>query len=569
VSRKANERVPENSGTLSNPSKLQRSDPRRSRRAAIWLLGLLLLLWGILVLPSAWRETSRREAYLPQLEAEARLHPLDGPLLALLGGRLAQAGEATAAADAFQRALAAGEQNKLLWINFAAATAAAGEIPRSLADLQIGRRSLPGLDKSDLVEAAGRVQSLRPNPAPFDVARAISPQGPGALVELYSAGSFLNGWTETWGRRHPETSGFTTRERWAVTEPNNADVQRLWALALMRNRRLPEAGVVLRKALALAPESPAVLLAQADWLSATGAYSKATVAYLECLKRKPRWLPALLGVGSSSLETGINGYALTGYKQATEVAPNSAEAWVGLGRAYRKTGADHDNAVVAFRKAQALAPGRTDYYNDYADALRQGVQWAAAEDILRKRIAAAPDDPLSHYLLGMVLLNNSPTPERQAEAETETRTSLRLFPHNPLTDLQLAQILLVKQQSKEAIDLLNDALQQNPFNRNAMAVLARAYRQSGRADLAEKVSKQADLLYKDQQRLQVLEGQEGKQLMNAAIHEEMAKLYERVGQAKKAMDEQSMAQVLRSDPQKAAAELEKFRAARNEALQGK
>jgi len=561
--------VPEISGTLSDPQKPTGNIPRRSRRAALWLLGCLLLLWGILFLPGAWRETSRREAYLPQLEAEARRNSLDGPLLALLGGRLAQAGEASAAADCFRRALAAGEQNRLLWINFAAATAASGEIPRSLADLKLAQRALPVAGKSDILEAMSRVQALGNTPSPFEVARAISPQGPGPLVELYSAGSFLNGWTEIWGRRHPETSGFTTRERWAATAPNDAEAQRLWALALMRNRRLPEAGAVLDHAVALAPNSAPVRLAQADWLAATGSNAKATIAYFECLKLKPRWLPALLGVGKTSLETGINGYALTGYLQATQVDPNSVEAWIGMGRAYRKTGADYDKAVAAFQKAEALAPNRTDYYDDYADALRQGVKWSAAEDILRKRLRDAADDPLAHYLLGMVLLNNSPTPERQTEAEAETRTALRLYPHNPLADIQLAQIVLAKKQAPEAIDLLTDALQQNPYNRNAMSVLARAYRQSGRTDLAEKVSKQADLLYKDQQRLQVLEGEEAKQMMNPGIHEELAQLYGRVGQAKKATDEQSMAHLLRSDPQKAAAEFRKFQAGRDEALQPK
>lgn len=559
--------VPENSGTLSDPQIALSAKPRRSRRAALWLVGLIALFCAIVFLPPAWHETSRREAYLPQLEAEARLRPLDGPLLALLGGRLAQAGEAAQAADVLRRALAAGEQDPLLWSNLAAATAASGDISRGVADLRLALRTLP--NAPDLTQAQERVQALGSAPSPLLVARAISPQGPGPLVDHYSRGSFLNGLAEAWGRRHPETSGFTTRERWASASPNDAEAQRLWGLALIRNRRLPEALAVLDHAVALAPNSAEAYLALADGLAAAGLDAKATIAYLDTLKRKPRWLPALLGVGRTSLETGINGYALTSFRQATEVDPKSAEAWIGLGRAYRKTGVDHDKAVAAFQAAEKLAPNRTDYYDDYADALRQAVQWPAAESILRKRLQAAADDPLAHYLLGMVLLNNSPTPERQTEAETETRTALRLFPHNPLADIQLAQIVLSRQQGAEAIDLLKDALQQNPYNRNAMSVLARAYRQTGHIDLAEKVSQQADMLYKDQQRLQVLEGQEAKQLMSVGIHEELARLYLRIGQTKKAMDEQSIAQLLRSDPKKAEAELQKFQANRSEALPAK
>jgi len=233
---------------------------------------------------------------------------------------------------------------------------------------------------------------------------------------------------------------------------------------------------------------------------------------------------------------------------------------------YRRTGVDHDKAIAAFQKAEQLAPARTDYFDDYADALRQGVQWTAAESVLRRRLKAAPDDPLAHYMLGMVLLNSNPTPERQNAAEAETREALRLLPHNVLANLQLAQILLAKGQLDEAIGLLQDALKANPFNRNAMTVLARAYRRSGRTDLSDKVSKQADQLYQTQQRVQVLEGKEAKQIMNAAFHEDLARLLEQVGEHQKAIREAEMAKLLRADPRRTADELKKIKATLSEAL---
>lgn len=558
-----NESLPETSGKLSDAQAAPKSRSRRSRRAVLLLIGLLVLLLGVLVLPPAWRESSRREAYLPELESEAR-NSVDGRLLALLGGRQVQAGEYTAATDSLRKAIATGEREPLLWINLAAATAAAGDMPRAVADLHLGMKALP--QAKELSQAFDRVQALKPPVTPVEMARAISPEGPGPLVDRYNAGSFFNSLAERLGQRNPEASGFATRERWAAAKPNDAEAQRLWGLALIRNRRLPEAGAALQHAVTLAPNSAPAQLALADWLDASGFAARATVAYLECLKLRPNWLPALLGVGKTSLETGLNGYALTSYQRATEQDPKSVEAWIGLGRAYRQTGVDHAKSIAAFQNVVKLAPERTDYYVDYADALRQAVRWPEAETLLRKRLTTDKDDALAHYLLGMVLLNNSPTPERQTEAENETREALRLSPHNPLANLQLAQIALSKKQIKEAIDLLNDALQQNPYNRNVMSVLARAYRQFGRTDLAEKVSKQADRLYQDQQRIQVLEGQEAKQVMNAAVHEELARLYARTGDAKKAMYEQNMLQLIRSDPKKAEEELKKFSAIRSEAL---
>ena len=577
MSSAADPRLPELSGKRSNQKTSEKKSvktaaerqSRRSQRAALLLFCLLSIFLSIVTLPQAWRETSRREAYLSQLEAEAHRNPLDGRLLALLGGRLVQAGEYQAAADTLRRSLAAGEQDELIWLNLAAATAATGDTPRSVADLRLGTRTLTPAKAPDLSAALDRVQRLPAKSTPLEIARAISPQGPGALIRSYSGGSFLNAPVKMWEESHKAESGFMAREEWAAAKPDDPEAQRLWGRALMRNRRLPEAGAVLEHAVAIAPQSAAAHLAFANWLDAAGYDARATVAYIECLKLHPNWLPALLGVGKTSLSTGINGYALTSYEKATEVAPDSADAWIGLGRAYRKTGVDHAKAIAAFETVIKLAPDRTDYYDEYADALRQAVQWPAAETILRKRLSAEKEDPLAHYLLGMVLLNNAPTPERQAEAEAETREALRLFPHNPLALLQLAQIVLSRKQVNEAVDLLKDALQNNPYNRNAMSVLARAYRQSGKDALAEKFSKQADALYQDQQRAQVLESQEAKKLMVPGIHEELAQLYTRTGEPKKAAYEQSIAHLLRSDPKQAAEELKKFQATRSEALPNK
>jgi Flp pilus assembly protein TadD len=357
-----------------------------------------------------------------------------------------------------------------------------------------------------------------------------------------------------------------TRRRWSTDQPNDAAVQRLWGLALIRNRRIHEAITVLQHAVVLAPTSPEAHLALADALDAGGSTGEATLEYLQCLKLRPNWLPALLGAGKTYLANGLVPIALASYLQATQVAPKSADAWIGLGRAYRNTGVDRDKSVAAFQTAERLAPERDDYLDDYADALRQAVQWPLAETVLRKRLRAFPDDPLAHYLLGMVMLNNTPTPERQTQAEAETRTALRLYPHNPLADNQLALIELSRANPKEAVTLLTDALQSDPYNRNAMTVLARAYRQTGRIDLADQISKQADRLYQDQQRAQVLESQESKRLMEPAIHEELAALYQRIGQPKKGLYEQSMAQLIRSDPRKAAEELQKIRTVRDSAI---
>lgn len=540
------------------PTSNARRFPKTARLLVLFLLLLLLCL--VLVRP-AWKETARREAYLPQLQSEARESPFDGRLQALLGARLMQAGDYAEAADALRHAWAAGEQNSL--VVRALAACSADQPVRALADLNLAVQNMPNDPK--LKQTITAVMQLGPTPPPENVAHTILPEGPDALVARYAPGSWMDGLYTKLGQGR-EDSGFVTRQQGAVAQPNDPTAQWLWGRALIRNRRYQEAITVLQHAVTLAPNSPDAHLALADALEGAGMIGEATMEYLQSLKLRPNWLPALLGAGKTYLANGLVPIGVASYLQATQVAPKSVEAWIGLGRAYRNLGVDRDKAVAAFQTAERLAPERDDYLDDYADALRQAVQWPQAEKVLRRRLKSFPDDPLAHYLLGMVILNNAPTLERQAEAEAETRTALKLYPHNALASIQLAQIELARSQPKEAVTLLTDALQSDPYNRNAMTVLARAYRQAGQNDLAEKISKQADRLFQDQQRVQVLESQEAKRIMEPAIHEELAALYHRIGQPKKELHEQSMARLIRDDPKRAAEELHKLQEVRGSAI---
>lgn len=540
------------------------STKRHPVRAALFVVGLLALAGLAYLLGTAWRETALREAYLPDLEAQARRSSDDGRLLALLGGRLAEAGEYGAASDALRQAIAVGEVNEQIWLNLAAATAANGDPARALADLRLGQAALPG--SRTLANARERVIALGSHPPPEAVAAAICPQGPTLLVSEYTTGSFLNPLFNWWGRHHSEQSGFATRQAWARQRPEDAQAQRLWGLALMRNHRQLEAGQALQRAVSLAPDSPAANLALADWLDQVGRHGKASLQYLECLKRKPDWLPALLGYGRSLAENGMRARSGSSYEKATQVAPKSVEAWIGLGRAHQATGATYDKAIADFQTAARLAPERTDFFVDYSSALQELGRWEEAEAITRRLVAATPNDALAHYLLGRVLMNSNPTPSRENEAEAETREALRLFPHNALTEVQLAQILLRQGQPKEAITHLTDSLAHDPSDDDAMRVLSRAYRVVGQSALADKTARQADRLFQDKQRVAVLEDQESHNLLDIHVHEQLATLYARVGRDRKAQYERNMVRLLRTDPQGTAAAQRAYEASLNQAF---
>jgi len=544
----------------------RRPSPRRGGAVLLAIL-LLCALGGAVTLPGMWRETERREAYLPQLEAQAARDPSDGALLALVGaGRLA-AGENAGAADALRQAIAGGESEEAVWQALAAATAATGDRARAVADLRLGLKALPS--SAVLQGALAQARAAGADAPPAALARAIDPQGPALLRERYAAGSRLNGLAEWWGRRHPTQSGFATRQAWASERPGDAQAQRLWGEALLRDRRVPEAGAALSLALSLAPESPETNLAVARYLAQSGDTSKAALQYLACLKLRPDWLPALLGFGEASLANGLVPYAAAAYARATEVAPRSADAWIGLGDTQLKRGVDFDQALAAFRSAARIAPARTDYFDAYADALRRGGRAPEAEARTRRRLQAAPEDALAHYLLGLILHASDPTPARVAEAEAQVREALRLSPHNPLADILLGQILRDRGQTAEALRLFHEALAQTPYDQSLLFLVARTAQQAGRTEEAAQASARAAALYAAQQRAAVLADQARRTPMDLAVHRELADLYARSGQPGKARQEADMARLLRADPQGTARQMGGFDAAVQAALSGR
>src|SRR3569833_2946652 len=123
-----------------------------SRSTLFALLAVVAAVGGGYSLSNAWKQTELREAYLPQLEEMSRKSPHDGPLMALLGGRLAQthnpAEEKLAAQDLFH-AIGAGEQEPIEWRTMAAAHAASGDTRQAILVLEGAKRMMPG-DTSDI-----------------------------------------------------------------------------------------------------------------------------------------------------------------------------------------------------------------------------------------------------------------------------------------------------------------------------------------------------------------------------------------------------------------------------------
>ena len=515
---------------MSEPTASSLSNPKRKRWP--WLLAVvtLVVVSGVVILRPAWRATQLREAANAQLIVALKADVHNSQLWTLLGARLAQAGLYPQASWSLHNALENGSKDPLCWTAEATTLALAGRLEQARQVLQQGAQiGIPGLN-----ETWERVRPLPPATPPAALAAAISPDAITPLLNSATAGSFLNGIVSWWGRRHPESSGVATREEWAREEPNNSEAQRWWGEALYHNQALAQAIQVLSYAVTLAPDSSPARMVLAQSLAKAGQPDKAIEQYQICLKQHADDLPALLGLAEIQLQQGQEVPAAYGYERATRLDPQSVDAWIGLGRADLKWSARGQDALAAFVKATQLAPERTDFYADYAEALRARYQLDEAEGVLRHRLQAAPDDARAHYLLGYLLSRNRPDAKRQQEAEAELRLALKYAPGQPQAQLELAQLLLRHGKPEAALILLRQVSAQNSLDLTVARLLVEALRQMGKANEARAASERADKLTRIVEQLQVMSHLATGTPGNAENYRQLAKLYAAVGQTAKA-----------------------------------
>ena len=523
---------------------------RLSRRfvSIVSVLALVGVIGGFAV-NSAWKQTRLKEAYLSELEEQVKTEEGNGILHIVLGSRLAQAHDYSASAMEFEKAVGAGENSSDIWLAWSASHAAAGQREAAGAVLQMGMKN-PGIAPK-LQAAIERVRPLPTNATPEQLAGAIAPEGVTPLLQKYASGSWLDSYSNWQGKRNFNQSGFATREAWAKVQPTNAEAQRLWGEALLRNHRYLEAEQVFRKAIENDPNSFPAHLGLADALREQGNYGKAGLEYVAILKRKPDWLPALMGLGQVALEKNLLPIGTDVFERAVKQAPNNADAWIGLGRAHYNRRLNLGRALEAFQKAAQLEPKRTDFYNKYSNALRANFKFSEAEAIIRLRLAAEPNDAQAYYLLALLLLDHTPSPERRAEALTSLHTSERLVPNVSATETRLGQLLLDDNKTSEAIPLLENVLRIDRSNLSAHQALARAYRKAGLRQEAETVQKSVDELSAYLQRVALLEDLSQRQPGNLKVHRELADLYDRGSEPEKAQREKEMIAVIEKHPERA------------------
>ena len=99
-----------------------------------------------------------------------------------------------------------------------------------------------------------------------------------------------------------------------------------------------------------------------------------------------------------------------------------------------------------------------------------------AEAELRQALAADPQDPYAHALLGLCLAQR----EQFQEATTETQQAIHLAPDFSFAHFALAQVFYDRNRFSEALAAINEAIRLDPENADQYALLANIHLQESR-----------------------------------------------------------------------------------------
>ncbi len=180
------------------------------------------------------------------------------------------------------------------------------------------------------------------------------------------------------------------------------------------------------------------------------------------------------------LDADVNDRAILAYRRVVKMMPDNAHAWTFLGFAYRESD-ELEDSLEAFQRAYKLEPDDMESLLNVAHALLEvgqseearrfyemasirdpeeveavnGMVAAAfelgdiemAEQLGRRAVAMNPENPDNQYNLGVILLSIN----RNTDAETHFQAALDLSPDEPRYAIALAQILLRKGETEEAM----------------------------------------------------------------------------------------------------------------------
>jgi serine/threonine protein kinase/tetratricopeptide (TPR) repeat protein len=151
-------------------------------------------------------------------------------------------------------------------------------------------------------------------------------------------------------------------ERAAQFDPNLPEAQFALGYARLITGRAAEAAESFNRSIAQQPSLGEAYTGLGETYEAMGRVADADRAYLRAIQLRPDWPTAFTKYGSFCLTRGRYADALKQFRRVVELLPDSARGYANLGAALqelRKT----DEAIAAYQRAIAIAPSAIAYSN--------------------------------------------------------------------------------------------------------------------------------------------------------------------------------------------------------------
>ena len=241
----------------------------------------------------------------------------------------------------------------------------------------------------------------------------------------------------------------------------------------------------------LRPTDLPALVRLGDTLLDQSRPDEAEEAFMRALALDRGSAAALAGMGRAALAQGDSGRAVDYLQRALAAEPRATSLHYPLAMAYRRLG-DLDAAGAHLRRRGGGTAAVADPLMDaYAEVLESAITYetrglralqngelAAAEDLFRRGLELAPDDPALRHRLGTALMMAG-DPDGAVEAFEET---VRRSPDFAKAHFGLGMVAWLGGRHPEAVERFSDAVGHQPDYLEARVGLADALRATGRAE---------------------------------------------------------------------------------------
>ena len=253
---------------------------------------------------------------------------------------------------------------------------------------------------------------------------------------------------------------------------------------------------------------------------------QAVAALEKAIALAPGDIDNYLDLATISLDHGSYQVGVDVVNAGLHVLPDSAPLYLERGVLEAQMEDRYDQANADFRRAEALNPLQNYSTVALAISLLQENKLDESVQVVKQRLAKAPDDPILNYLLAELLIRKGVQPGMPSfqEAEAAAQRAVRSKPDFTLAEDDLTELYLRSGQTALAEATSRLALKSDPNDPSALYYLIVCLRKKGdRAELPHLVQKLAEVTATLQEqegalnRFKLVEEQGGRNLQKKAI----------------------------------------------------